>query len=305
MLLDEIVEFATDNQKSISVLLRKCLILAHRLGNDRLANWATSELNGYAAEQGLPDYRAIQAGALGHLSGPFGSGVRNMPIAAAFLKDQHRHFATEVQLRQPISAYEDMVKEPVSSFVIKWPADLVLFYQNIIVTENGCHLVDAWQHIGKSALVQVIDAVRNRTLAMALDLQHTVGFRDEELVNAKGNDAERIEQSVVNNIYGGTNVVSFGESQVTATVTQGQTFRITQGDTKALHRALRNSGLSQHELDALAVAMEEDGKQHIGDRVRSWIGAAASKVLSSGVQVGSQVGAAILTEWLKRYYGLT
>jgi hypothetical protein len=45
-LLDEIVDLAIDNQASISVLLRKCLVLAHQLKNDRLRSWVENELNG-------------------------------------------------------------------------------------------------------------------------------------------------------------------------------------------------------------------------------------------------------------------
>src|SRR5215472_16376345 len=35
-LLDEIFELATDNKQPLTVLLRKCLVLAHQLKNNRL-----------------------------------------------------------------------------------------------------------------------------------------------------------------------------------------------------------------------------------------------------------------------------
>jgi hypothetical protein len=48
------------NQASISVLLRKCLVLAHQLKNDRLRSWVENELNGYATSDAeLPEYRRI------------------------------------------------------------------------------------------------------------------------------------------------------------------------------------------------------------------------------------------------------
>jgi hypothetical protein len=34
MLLDEIIDLATDNKQPIAVLLRKCIVLGHRLKND-------------------------------------------------------------------------------------------------------------------------------------------------------------------------------------------------------------------------------------------------------------------------------
>ncbi len=40
MLLDEIIELATDpKQKSVSTLLRKCLVLGTQLKNERLKSW--------------------------------------------------------------------------------------------------------------------------------------------------------------------------------------------------------------------------------------------------------------------------
>ena len=47
MLLDDIIELATDDKQPITVLLRKCLILASQLKNERLKAWANKELNGY------------------------------------------------------------------------------------------------------------------------------------------------------------------------------------------------------------------------------------------------------------------
>jgi hypothetical protein len=54
-LLDEIVDLAVDDQTSLTVLLRKCLVLSHRLKNERLKVWAEKELDGYADDDVLPE----------------------------------------------------------------------------------------------------------------------------------------------------------------------------------------------------------------------------------------------------------
>jgi hypothetical protein len=46
MLLDDTIALATDDKQPIAVLLRKCIILGHRLKNDQLKIWANKELNG-------------------------------------------------------------------------------------------------------------------------------------------------------------------------------------------------------------------------------------------------------------------
>ena len=50
-LLDEIIEDAVNDKVNLSVLLRKCLVLAHQLKNDKLKAWAEYELNGYCGSR--------------------------------------------------------------------------------------------------------------------------------------------------------------------------------------------------------------------------------------------------------------
>lgn len=53
-LLHDIQEMAVSSKSDISTLLRKCKILAVRLGNDDFKNWIDQELNGYT------DLEAVQ-----------------------------------------------------------------------------------------------------------------------------------------------------------------------------------------------------------------------------------------------------
>lgn len=55
MLLDDIINLATDDRQSITVLLRKCIVLPHQLKNERLNVWANKELNSYPSEKELPE----------------------------------------------------------------------------------------------------------------------------------------------------------------------------------------------------------------------------------------------------------
>jgi AbiTii len=100
-LLDEIIDLAVDDQASISVLLRKCLVLAHRLKNERLLAWTDKELNGYGKDDEIPSYRKIGARAKGHFIGSFGRAISSQPLQASVMKHEHRHFATTAMLAQP------------------------------------------------------------------------------------------------------------------------------------------------------------------------------------------------------------
>jgi hypothetical protein len=132
MLLDDIIDIAVGKDQPVSVLLRKCLLLAHQLKNERLKAWANQELNGYATEENLPQYRIVGAQALGDFSGYGGASVRNWGIPPALLEKNHRQYATTVHLTQAIGAYEDFVTKGNGSIHYKWPPNLVLLYHNRI-----------------------------------------------------------------------------------------------------------------------------------------------------------------------------
>jgi hypothetical protein len=64
-LLREIAHAASDPQFDLPSLLRKCKILAARLGSPEFSAWIAWELDGYPDEESTPHYRRLQAGFYG------------------------------------------------------------------------------------------------------------------------------------------------------------------------------------------------------------------------------------------------
>ena len=58
-LLKEIQDLAVEPSVELSTLLRKCKILAARLGNPEFKVWVEFELNGYPDELTIPSYRVF------------------------------------------------------------------------------------------------------------------------------------------------------------------------------------------------------------------------------------------------------
>ncbi|WP_257233996.1 MULTISPECIES: AbiTii domain-containing protein [unclassified Acinetobacter] len=80
-LLREIQNDAVNSNIKVSDLLRRCKVLAYRLGNEDFKTWVDSELNGYESLDGIPSYRIYNdVNSKGHFSGAFGSGLRNADI---------------------------------------------------------------------------------------------------------------------------------------------------------------------------------------------------------------------------------
>ena len=127
-LLEEIISLASSEAGSIATLLRKCLVLAHTLKNDRLKTWAENELNGYDNEKDeVPEYRKTGASAKGLFLGPWGSQIGNQPIPPGMLHEEHRHWAEFTILCQPIASYENVAD--AARLIIEWPANLTALYQ--------------------------------------------------------------------------------------------------------------------------------------------------------------------------------
>jgi len=301
MLLDDIIDLATDNKQSITVLLRKCLILASQLKSERLKEWANKELNGYPSVEDIPPYRIKNARAKGSFSGPAGMFIQHRNIPSVLLEEKHRRWAETVYLGQAISAYEDAIKLKGDRVSIPWDNNLILHYQGEFIDDFA--LVSAWQEVAKSGLVELLDTIRNRILNLALELKSDIGESDADLKRAAPQQAQKVDQSIITNIYGGNVYVATGESTMNASTIQQQQQNIVVGDWEHLAKVLRNAGLSQPELDELSTAVKEDG-QTMGSKVKGWIAKTAPKVLSGGVKIGASVGQGLLLEYLKQYYGL-
>src|SRR5262249_34800693 len=225
--------------------------------------------------------RIVGAPAKGHFSGMFGEQWNHFPIPPAVLEKEHQGFATRVMLTQAISAYEDLLSRSGKNGTITfpWPPNLVLYYQEKIPTSKSTGLVAAYQEVARSAIVALVDTVRNRTLNMALELQSSFG--DQDFGHITSAEIAQVDRTVVNNIYGGSNYFASGQSVLHASTINIQGI-IGVGDKTQLEAVLRSSGLSDNDVAELSAAEKKDGEKTIGDRVKDWIKGAAPKVLAGG-----------------------
>jgi hypothetical protein len=171
---------------------------------------------------------------------------------------------------------------------------LLVYYQQRLM-QGGfiCH--SAWQEIPVNALVEVLDAVRNRTLKMALEIKDELGTSYTDLHEVKPYERERI-QSIVINAVGGN--VALGNIDASRSTT------IIAGDRKSLDEALTKVGMDTDDLNELGKAILVDGGSKPGSRVSEWIQSKAGKVVTGGVKVGVSIGQQLLTEFLLQHYGL-
>ena len=116
-LLREIQNAAIDAKAPVSSVLLKCQLLASRLSYEPLSTWVDKELNGYAPDDELPDYRNLgTTQVLGQTSGPFGSGATNIPIPFTIVEQKHWDELFKVELRGGVAGYEHLAESDQSTF---------------------------------------------------------------------------------------------------------------------------------------------------------------------------------------------
>lgn len=301
-LINEIIDLASNDHSSLSGLLRKLLVLAHQLKNQRLKDWVTAELNGYSNGESLPEYRVTRGIAKGNFRGGFGSSISGQIIPPAGLEKQHRRFAETVELTQPIASYDLTKKEDQETHggIIEWPPNLVIYYQRKFF-DGDMAMVSAWQEIPSSVIAGLCDTVRTRVLQFALELKDDLG---EVSDNPAQLSPEKVESKVTNYIFGGTNVIAGEASQFEQT----SHITVNQNDIVSLQSAMSTLGISQDDFKALTHAMDEDkkeaGDKNLGQKTASWIASIGKSVGKESLKVGSDVAKAAAMSWIKQHLGL-
>lgn len=212
-LLREIQDAAIDSNTELAVLLRKCKVLAARLGNPEFKQWVDSELSGYDDVESLPEYRILRVNSKGHFSGPFQSGLRNADIPLGCIEEDFRGDLSHSYLLQPIAALESLVEKASGGALQEpWSPDLVAYVgQNIY---QGMNCMQAWKVIPVSSIVAALDAVRNRVLSFVLEIEAESPDAGEAPINSSPISQEKIHQIFNTYITGNIQNLATGSSNV-------------------------------------------------------------------------------------------
>lgn len=216
-LLREIQDSAAASDVSTVTLLRKCKILAARLGSADLGLWVNCELNGYEDAETLPEYREMSAvESLGNFVGAFGRQMNNAPIPSFFIDEKLRHLVESIKLRQAIPIYEDLLRsDQQDSFRVPWPANLLPFVGTTIVQGFSC--MQAWKVLPRGKLVQIVESVRDRVLNFALELELQYPESGDAPLGSNPVPEPILRQVVNNNFYSSVGNVAAASHNVEQT----------------------------------------------------------------------------------------
>ncbi|OJT16854.1 hypothetical protein BO221_48010 [Archangium sp. Cb G35] len=202
-LVDELIRLAQDDDTSLSELLRRTRVLAAKLKIPEMEAWVKNETSGYnRGNSEVPDYRRIpcELKALNIVRGW-------IPV----LLGDEEHFRT-VDIHQSVAEIETLLESESSDRL----SAHVSSGEHTILAQAIPELrqTQVARIIGRASLKGVLEAVRNRVLEAALELDSKgirgegLSFSDEERAKAAA-----VTTSIVNNIYGdNANIASAAHS---------------------------------------------------------------------------------------------
>jgi len=299
-LLLRIQEAAIDSKTNVGDVLRHCAVLAAKLGHQPFRKWVNAELSGYPAETELPPYRILKGlSSIGHFMGPGGEQINNVPLPIGNVPEAYRHLVAQLEFRQAVGALAALIEghPKEDNLTSPWPADLIARVSDKFIA--GRVLMSAYIKVPRGVVVGVIEAVRNRILTFALEIEEQAPAADEVTIGSAISQ-EKVTQIFTTNIWGGANI-SVGSANVS------QTVQVKVGDLDGLKAYLGSLSIEPKDLDHLAEALKQDklpqDSQGFGDRVSQWIGYMTSKAASGTWKVGVGAAGDLLASAIRMYYG--
>lgn len=305
-LLEEIQSSVIKEGTELGPILLKLRLLAARLGSIPLEEWVKHESEGYPDDAALPDYRVIEVSYTGNFSGSFGSGIRHAPIPTYLIEKYAGKHWTNYELRQSISAIDDLVKTSADgdgSLQIN-ASNLILLLQGNVYEDLACNSVTG--RVGRAALVETQHAVRSRILELTIKLEKSLPQGTDvsfgSTASSTSSVPERVTQITHQVIYG--NVTSITSSGAGARFN----IAIRQGDEAAFVQALTEAGIAKDDArefgQIVASEQPESKEEPFGTKAKTWLVDNLKKAATGTWKMGVTVATEVIKEATLKYYGL-
>jgi hypothetical protein len=301
-ILEDIQDAAVDASSNLATLLRKCKVLAARLGSQPLEDWLLWESNGYPDDVPVPDYRIWSLELQGTFLNLFANNTRNAPIPITFLRLIFEKTKERYECRQSIAAVEALLRDTKTGKVEVSTGTLSERIGWSLYTNEKC--VKAWAEYSTQHLVELLNSVRNRILDFALALWKEAPSAGEA---QKDNTSPSPEVNRVTQIFNTT--VYGGAANLVGTASESSiSFDIFTKDFSSLETFFIANRVSPADIAELKTALESDpaptALENFGPKVSAWMGQMIKKAAAGGWGIGIGAAGNLLSQAIAKYYGL-
>lgn len=158
--IQELQQEVVDEKSSIASLLRKAKLIAAKLSLPEVEKWIDDELNGYRdiAPKNLPEYRIIMGSLVG--KNPYSGWV---PIMMGSEEDQN--LLCRIPVMQSVHSLSELISSK-GDITFGLSVDIERTIHKMIDLE-----IPITRKVPRSALSNIVDAVRNRLLDWTIELE--------------------------------------------------------------------------------------------------------------------------------------
>ena len=290
----ELQKLATDENESITKLLKQALIVATKLNLLDFQIWINKELDGYNNVKEVPKYR--------HVMGEIKAWNPYNRIWIPLIWRDFPKGGLERSIVQPISEIEYIFKKQDNNkknfLTIPFSSE-----QQAILIEHFDPPSPPVLIIPRPSMSKILDAVRNIILRWSLKLEaegilgEEMSFTEDEKGNAQYNQDIKIDNfsGIIGNVF---------EEKITQEVN----ISVKNNDLESLLKYLKSKGINSEDLESLEQSIKIDPtpkqKDKLGGNVSKWIGKMIEKASSGAWNIGLSIAVNILTNAIYNYYGL-
>ncbi|MQA22793.1 AbiTii domain-containing protein [Rugamonas rivuli] len=301
-LLDDIVDLLMREDGSLQEALLRTKVLLHKIGQQTLVDWVSSELTGYARTDQLPDYRCVRGRVYGNISDGYNVYKRTL-IPIMHLSEQQRDYLEGDGMRQALGVMEKLLATATSTSSLAIPIAPEFNQSMAGSLATGCYVEQAWAQTEMSQVRQVLIEVRSRLLDFILTLQGeigaTVSVEDAKQATA-GMDVQGMFTGAV--LKGNVTVLVGNHNHQSVQITT------TKGDMAALVAELKRHNVTDEDTDALTAAIRNDPTPTVagqyGPATQGWMKSMMNKAIEASWNIELGIAGGLLTSALQRYYNL-
>lgn len=178
-LLDEIIDLLADENGSLNSALLKTKVLMHTIGHAELAEWVNDELNGYAKDKPVPEYRVVGGRVIGNIENAL-MIQSDVNLPTYHLPKKLKSWLENHELREAMSVLQEMaISETGASLHMPLSPEIGA---QIGKGMNGYWVQKCWVEMQPLQIKNGISQVRSRLLDFALNLRDKIGdVEDKEI----------------------------------------------------------------------------------------------------------------------------
>lgn len=290
-IISELQKDAMSNDMPLKNLLKKALLVAHKLKFFEFETWVNYELNGYHKNDEIPKYR--QSSCQFQMQHPH-SGWQ--PII--FTDPEREKKLKNISTSQSIFEIEELSHAEGAELLFPIPDSLTLELQ-----KNVGHPFPIECVIPKAAVARICESVRKIILDWALDLEdkgilgEEISFTDEEKSKATENHIYIIQnfQGNLGNISGNM-------------INQNFNCLVRQNNSEDLKKAFEEMHIEQHDIQSILEAIKEEpslsNNKKFKPKVAAWIEKMVTKAVAGTWDISAKIALELLVKKLFAFYGL-